>query len=56
MANKGRQLRKHKYLNTIGNLTLTAYNFEMGDSSFVEKLDMVGGFRASALRLNKYVA
>ena len=44
-----------KYLHTIGNLTLTAYNSEMSDSSFAEKLDMAGGFRESALRLNKYV-
>jgi predicted transport protein/uncharacterized protein with ParB-like and HNH nuclease domain len=44
-----------KYLHTIGNLTLTAYNSEMSDSPFVEKLDMTGGFRESALRLNKYV-
>lgn len=44
-----------KYLHTIGNLTLTAYNSEMSDSSFTEKLDMEGGFRESALRLNKYV-
>jgi predicted transport protein len=44
-----------KYLHTIGNMTLTAYNSEMSDSSFDEKLDMVGGFKESALRLNKYV-
>jgi uncharacterized protein with ParB-like and HNH nuclease domain/predicted transport protein len=44
-----------KYLHTIGNLTLTAYNSEMSDSSFTEKLDMAGGFKESALRLNKYV-
>ncbi len=44
-----------KYLHTIGNLTLTAYNSEMSDSSFAEKLDMAGGLRESALRLNKYV-
>ena len=44
-----------KYLHTIGNLTLTAYNSEMSDSSFAEKLNMTGGFRESALRLNKYV-
>ncbi len=48
------EVRK-KYLHTIGNLTLTAYNSEMSDSSFTEKLDMMGGFRESALRLNKYV-
>lgn len=44
-----------KYLHTIGNLTLTAYNSEMSDSSFTDKLTMSGGFRQSALRLNKYV-
>lgn len=44
-----------KYLHTIGNLTLTAYNSEMSDSTFAEKLDMEGGFKQSALRLNKYV-
>ncbi len=44
-----------KYLHTIGNLTLTAYNSEMSDRSFMEKMDMPGGFKESALRLNKYV-
>ena len=44
-----------KHLHTIGNLTLTAYNSEMSDSSFAEKLEMPGGFKESALRLNKYV-
>lgn len=44
-----------KYLHTIGNLTLTAYNSEMSDSSFADKLTMDGGFQQSALRLNKYV-
>ena len=44
-----------KYLHTIGNLTLTAYNPEMSDSAFFEKMTMDGGFQQSALRLNKYV-
>ena len=44
-----------KYLHTIGNLTLTAYNSEMSDRPFLEKMDMPGGFKESALRLNKYV-
>ncbi len=44
-----------KYLHTIGNLTLTAYNSEMSDHCFIEKMDMDGGFKQSALRLNKYV-
>ncbi len=43
------------YLHTIGNLTLTAYNSEMSDKPFLEKLNMEGGFLESALRLNKYV-
>lgn len=44
-----------KYLHTIGNLTLTAYNSEMSDRCFLDKMDMEGGFRESALRLNRYV-
>ena len=43
------------YIHTIGNLTLTAYNSEMSDHSFKEKMNMDGGFKESALRLNKYV-
>lgn len=43
------------FLHTIGNLTLTAYNEKMSDSSFARKRDMEGGFRESALRLNAYV-
>ncbi|MBR1941175.1 MAG: DUF262 domain-containing protein [Bacteroidaceae bacterium] len=42
-----------KYLNSLGNLTLTRYNSEMGDKPFVEKLDV---FKESAMHnLNKYV-
>lgn len=44
-----------KYLHTIGNLTLTAYNSEMSDSGFLKKMNMPGGFKESALRLNKYL-
>ena len=44
-----------KYLHTIGNLTLTAYNSEMSDRCFLDKMDIKGGFRESALRLNRYV-
>lgn len=43
------------YLHTIGNLTLTAYNSEMSDHSFMTKMDMEGGFKESALRLNSFV-
>lgn len=44
-----------KYLHTIGNLTLTAYNSEMSDNPFMDKMTMTGGFQESALRLNSYV-
>ena len=37
----------NKYLHTLGNLTLTAYNPEYGDKSFPEKRDMSRGFAHS---------
>jgi uncharacterized protein with ParB-like and HNH nuclease domain/predicted transport protein len=40
------------WLHTLGNLTLTAYNSEYGDRTFIEKRDMAGGFKESPLRLN----
>lgn len=43
------------YLHTLGNLTLTAYNSEMSDESFVKKLNMPGGFKESALRINSFL-
>lgn len=49
-----REIQK-TYLHTIGNLTLTAYNSEMSDHAFMDKMDMAGGFKESALRLNAYV-
>lgn len=49
-----REIQK-TYLHTIGNLTLTAYNSEMSDHPFMVKMDMEGGFKESALRLNAYV-
>ncbi|MCL2115611.1 MAG: DUF262 and DUF1524 domain-containing protein [Methanobrevibacter sp.] len=44
-----------KYLHNIGNLTLTAYNSELSDKSFSEKITMVGGFKDSRLHLNKNI-
>lgn len=42
-----------KYLHTIGNLTLTRYNSEFSDRSFIEKRDLPeGGFKTSPLTLN----
>ncbi|WP_120967930.1 DUF262 and DUF1524 domain-containing protein [Helicobacter pylori] len=42
-----------KYLNTIGNLTLTGYNTEYSNRSFQEKKDMEKGFKQSPLKLNQ---
>jgi uncharacterized protein with ParB-like and HNH nuclease domain/predicted transport protein len=41
------------WLHTLGNLTLTGYNSEYSDRSFIEKRDMVGGFKQSPLRVNE---
>lgn len=43
------------YLHTIGNLTLTGYNSEMSDRPFMEKMNMDGGFKQTAVRLNSYI-
>lgn len=45
-----------KYLHTIGNLTLTRYNSEMGNKFFIEKRDMEKGFKDSYCRLNSDLA
>lgn len=44
------------YLHTIGNLTLTAYNSELSDHSFLQKKKMTGGFIDSHLRLNNEIS
>lgn len=43
-------------LHTLGNLTLTGYNSEYSDRSFLEKRDMKGGFKESPLRVNEGLA
>lgn len=55
MLGENRKEVQKTYLHTIGNLTLTAYNSEMSDRPFMDKMDMEGGFKESALRLNAYV-
>lgn len=43
-----------KYLNTIGNITLTAYNSDYSNLSFIKKRDMKDkGFKCSKLSLNQ---
>ncbi len=54
LGNNWKDVQK-TYLHTIGNLTLTAYNSEMSDKPFMIKMDMAGGFKESALRLNAYL-
>jgi len=44
---------RETWLHTLGNLTLTGYNSEYSDRAFVEKRDMIGGFKESPLRLNQ---
>lgn len=44
-----------QYLHTMANLTLTGYNSQYSNLSFVEKRDMDKGFKDSAFRLNNYV-
>ena len=41
------------YLNTLGNITLTGYNYSMSNKPFLEKRDMEKGFKESRLYLNK---
>lgn len=43
---------QRKYLHTLGNLTITAYNSEYSDHPFLTKRDMDKGFKESPLRLN----
>lgn len=46
-----------RYLHTIGNLTLTGYNSELGDRQFSEKRDMLKeGFAHSPIRLSRCLA
>lgn len=44
-----------QYLHTMANLTLTGYNSQYSNLSFIEKRDMEKGFKDSAFRLNNYV-
>lgn len=53
---KNWELIQTKYLNTPGNLTLTAYNSDYSNSSFTKKKNMPGkGFLCSKLSLNEYI-
>jgi predicted transport protein len=43
------------YLHTLGNLTLTGYNSELSDRSFLEKKTIEGGFNKSPIRINSFL-
>lgn len=44
-----------QYLHTMANLTLTGYNSQYSNLTFIEKRDMEKGFKDSAFRLNNFV-
>lgn len=44
------------YLHTLGNLTITGYNAEMSNKSFVEKVNGKSGFKYSHLKLSESIA
>jgi len=50
------ELTYQKYLDTLGNLTLTGYNPEYSNKLFIEKRDMKKGFKYSGLQLNRDLA
>lgn len=50
------ELVYQKYLDNLGNLTLTGYNPEYSNKSFIEKRDAENGFKRSRLRLNSDLA
>lgn len=52
----GWELTYQKYLDTLGNLTLTGYNPEYSNKLFIEKRDMEKGFKDSGLQLNRDLA
>ncbi len=57
LGNDEFNLIKEKYLNTIGNLTLSGNNGKLGNKSFVDKRDLEdGGYRNSRLWLNQYLS
>ena len=44
-----------QYLHTMANLTLTGYNSQYSNLTFIEKRNMKKGFKDSAFRLNNFV-
>lgn len=45
-----------KWIHKLGNLTITGYNSDMGNSSFTKKRDGKHGFKKSGIRMNQDLA
>ena len=45
-----------KWIHKLGNLTITGYNSDMGNSSFEKKIDGKHGFKKSGIRMNQDLA
>lgn len=45
-----------RWLNTMGNLTLTGYNSQYSNSPFAEKRDRKNGFKDSGFKMNRFIA
>lgn len=45
-----------KWIHKLGNLTITGYNSDMGNSSFTKKRDGKHGFKKSGIRMNRDLA
>lgn len=45
----------NKYLHTLGNLTLTGYNSELGDKKFSEKKELLEAKQSKILILNEFI-
>jgi len=56
MLGENWELVHKKFLDVLGNLTLTGYNPEYSNKPFENKRDMRKGFRESGLRLNRELA
>ena len=50
------EITHNAFVHSLGNLTLTAYNSNLSNKSFKEKLNMKNGFKEDRLCLNKSVA
>ncbi len=50
------ELIHNKFVESIGNLTLTGYNQEYSNKRFIEKRDMENGFKDSGLKLNRHLS